>query len=421
MKSNKTEKKRILFALGNYYPTQSANGICIQKIIKELQQRGYEVECIVNDADHMGKSLTANGVKISFVRPPLAWSLPELADRQSNKMARAALLLIRRLYMYARLPLYLISFPSISNMYCNRIRNTIIERISSDRNNVVAVVGVNKPVEALEGAYRASKHQGIPLIVYFLDPLVGGYENHIVGNKRSFIKTFNLEKKILRDSRRAVFMDEHREKFIERYGDDYSNKTAFLGAPLLVNNISEPDMEDVSADKRRIIYAGAVYKDIRNPEYIMEVFRHVKKATLVMYVTNPEDWVLQMTNPNIEIRGRIPHETVIKEIKASDGVLNIGNSDPIFAPSKIIEYIGFGKPIITSYRIDEDSSLKYMKQYPKALCIDERKTEVREAAAQIDTFIEQQWESLSFDCLESIYHKNTPAAVADEIEKAMEE
>ena len=149
----------------------------------------------------------------------------------------------------------------------------------------------------------------------------------------------------------------------------------------------------------------------------MEVFKYVKNATLVMHITNPEDWVLELSNPNIEIKGRIPHETVIDVIKASDGVLNIGNSDPIFAPSKIIEYIGFGKPIITSYRIDEDSSLKYMKQYPKALCIDERVKAAREAAAEIDAFLQLQDKPLSFGQLESLYHKNTPAAIADEIEK----
>lgn len=417
MNNKKTEKKRILFALGNYYPTPSANGICVQKIIEELQRRGYEIECIVNDASHTVKSVTAKGVKISFVRPPLAWTFPELVDRQNKKAAKKAMSVMRRLYMYARLPLYFFSFPSISNVYCNKIKEKLVERISYDRDNTVAIIGVNKPVEALEGAYRASKEQGVPLVVYFLDPLVGGYSNHIVGDKRSYIKTLDLEKKILNHSSLAVFMDEHKDAFVKRHGNAFSNKTAFLGAPLLENNITESNNETDASGKKKIIYAGAVYKDIRNPAFIMEVFKYVKNATLVMHITNPEDWVLELSNPNIEIKGRIPHETVIDVIKASDGVLNIGNSDPIFAPSKIIEYIGFGKPIITSYRIDEDSSLKYMKQYPKALCIDERVKDAREAAAEIDAFLQLQDKPLSFGQLESLYHKNTPAAIADEIEK----
>ena len=69
-------------------------------------------------------------------------------------------------------------------------------------------------------------------------------------------------------------------------------------------------------------------------------------------------------------------------------LVNIGNSVDNFMPSKIFEYISTGKPIINVYKIPECPTLKYLAEYPLALCVSEE--EIRQdlpgCAAKVRTF-----------------------------------
>ena len=67
---------------------------------------------------------------------------------------------------------------------------------------------------------------------------------------------------------------------------------------------------------------------------------------------------------NLNLLGQVPREECIKALLKSDVLINLGNSISSQTPSKILEYIGFGKPIINFYFIKEDTSLYYLKNYP---------------------------------------------------------
>lgn len=53
-------------------------------------------------------------------------------------------------------------------------------------------------------------------------------------------------------------------------------------------------------------------------------------------------------------------------------LLNIGNSTNNQLPSKVLEYIGTGKPIISIYNIEDDTSNLYLKKYPNSLLINQK-------------------------------------------------
>lgn len=408
-------KKKILLVLGDYYPDKSANGICVEKIANAFKRRGYAVDFVVNGYSDE-KHAVCNGDDIYFAKTPFMWTINDHIKSSNTALGKKCLTIAKKLYAYMRLPVFLASFPSESKFYLNNVKRTVSNCLSME--DYYAVVGVNKPVEAVWGAYLAASNRGVPMFGYFLDPLAGGVYNHVVGEKRSFSRSLKVESEIMEYLDGVVLMEEHKDIFIEKYGDKYLDKAYFLGAPLLENNITE-SVKKKENEKKTVLYAGALYKDIRDPFFIMEAFKYIKNARLVMYVTNPCDWIGSYNTQNIEIRGRIPHDEVVREIAASDALLNIGNSDPLFAPSKVIEYLGYGKPIITTYRIDDDTSLNYIKDYDNAICIDERNDDIIRAAAEIEAFLDQSRQIGSFDELKKIYWKNDPASFVDAFEERL--
>lgn len=412
--------KRVLLVLGDYYPNPSANGICIKKIVDEFKRQGYTVECVVTNTAGIKKDMVLDGVTLHFVEPPLVWKLYYCANKQKNNKIKKIVLLLRKLIIYIRFPFLAISYPAESSTYKDRIVKKIREALNSDKFD--AVIGVNKPAEAIWGAYEALKDSDIPFISYFLDPFVGGIKrNRILGEDNSFKKLQEIEKAIVDYSTACVFMKEHKESFTARYREEYLDKTSFLGVPLLENNMVDKSTKTSNKEKT-VIYAGTVYKDIRNPAYIMEVFKHITNVKLIMYISNPNDWVANYSNSNVEIRGRIPHDQVINEMRRADALLNIGNSDSIFAPSKIIECIGFGKPIISTFRVDGDSSVHYLKDYPCAAVIDERNVDVKDAASMIQEILQSDNSRLiNYNNLKKIYSENDPEIFVNIINKILNE
>jgi hypothetical protein len=56
-------------------------------------------------------------------------------------------------------------------------------------------------------------------------------------------------------------------------------------------------------------------------------------------------------------------------MREADILVNIGNDAPYQLPSKVVEYISMGKPILNVAKIEEDSSREFFKAYPVSLCL----------------------------------------------------
>ncbi len=259
------------------------------------------------------------------------------------------------------------------------------------------------------------KHPGIKVVTYFLDPLAGATWNRILGEKKSAQRTGKIEKEIIEKSDLLIAQHEHKIHFEKQYNKQLQSKVRYLGVPLLSDNtgwFSKTMNTGNAINKRVVLYAGALSSKYRDPTYIIRAFAFVKSARLVIYVSNGEEWVKKIAenNNNVEVHGRVSHETIVAEMQNADAFLNIGNNLELQAPSKLIEYISYGKPIVSSLKIENDTSQNYLLKYPMGIIIDERVVTYEAAAAQIDTLIENRDGAVSYECLKKAYYTNTPEA-----------
>lgn len=407
-------EKHIVITLGDYYPTPSANGICIDSIVEELLSDGFYVDLICNKNNKKLKTLKMGNKTIYFIDIPLFQKIQNCINSQNKIQTVISLIIIKTFAMF-RVPFIYLAFPITSVSKCLKYKKKVDEIIK--RRNVVAVIGLHKPIEAIYGAMLSANKAKIPFFPYFLDPIVKGYNsNRIISDTHLNKKVLRYESNIIEKSYKAIFMDSHKSEVCQRYDNQIREKIVFLGPPLLKkhNNSIKTQLNE----KKIVIYAGSVYQDIRNPQYIIDVFKYVKNAKLEMYISCPCDWLKNINN-NVTIHKGISHEEVISRMMESDAVLNIGNSSPVFIPSKVIEYISIMKPIICTYRIDDDPSLFYMNKYPLSICLDERIESVISAAKKIDSFIETKHKNISFEQIQTLFMYNTPKSFIDVIQSCL--
>ena len=128
-----------------------------------------------------------------------------------------------------------------------------------------------------------------------------------------------------------------------------------------------------NAEKVKVLYTGAFHKGIREPNYILEVFSKLqrlnlsKKIELHVYgklnecvdvfdqLYNDCDWLF--------VHGEVSKDKLMVVYANSDVLLNIGNQTTYQLPSKIIEYMFTGLPILNFISIEEDLSKKALLNY----------------------------------------------------------
>lgn len=415
--------KNILFILGDFYPRPTANGICVNEVINECRKQGYNVFCLANKQYGSRSGKLDNGVQIEFVRMPVAYYLLDRQQVTKNKVLRKVFSLACKVSNAVLCLMRIPNFPiqkNHVNRYC-KAANKIIKE-----NHIDIIVGENTPANcAYAGAILKKEHPEITYVSYFLDPLYGAIQHRLLGKKKSDQRTRSIEQEIITESDLVIMQNEHRKHFRSYLSEDKAKKTVYLGVPLISDRgcngaLQAEAKREGSAEKKKILYAGNLSTVIRDPTFILNCFRYVRNAELVMYVPNQEAWLHKLVegNPNVQLHGKVPHSEIAAQMKKMDAFLNIGNSIRDQAPSKIMEYISYGKPIITTYREDYDTSLKYVKDYPHCLALDEREGSCQDAANKIEEFMAADHEQIPYSQIEKKYYTSTPQAFVNAMNEA---
>lgn len=409
--------KKILFVLAGFYPNASANGICADKVMQKLISAGFEVFCVCNQQIGTKSEEIIRGVHV-FRIPQLKYLLLYEKSRKKSELIRVCVSKIKKVIEFNRLHLSKRYFP-IS--YKTRFRNYMktIDALYKQY-SIDAIIAINLPFDGVFAATKIKeKHNDIVFIPYFLDPFASSVRHKLIPDSIANKKALIAEKEVLEKANEIIVQNEHKGHFDFCYSNEIKNKIIYLGAPLLtdLHNFNK----SIDTNHKYIIYAGVLDKVWRNPQFIFQVFNSIKSLKLVMYVTGDNGWVKKMAEGicNVEVKDPIPHEKLLGIMERASGFLNIGNSQLEAAPSKLFEYMSYCKPIISTYRVDADSSKKYMSQYPCGLLLDERNQDYKVAADIIDNYFLTQ-KRISFEEIRSIFWTNTPDAVVQCISKHLE-
>ncbi len=153
--------------------------------------------------------------------------------------------------------------------------------------------------------------------------------------------------------------------------------------PPLVSIVeSEPGEDAVfsGAGKLRLMFMGTLYKHIRNPDFLLQLFARVLQTSLadrveLHFFGNIHDCeesfgaYRSLLGEKIFLHGVVSHETAIRAMHQADILVNIGNRTAHQVPSKVVEYACVGKPILSLMSRPDDASARLLESYPAALCV----------------------------------------------------
>ena len=156
----------------------------------------------------------------------------------------------------------------------------------------------------------------------------------------------------------------------ERHGySNYLHKFVAVGFPKIVTNSIFGSNSDNG--RIRLLFCGWLYSDIRSPRYFLDIVSRLDERFEVTFMGR-ECELLQERFP-VETKATLitlpnqPYDVALQAMADADVLINIGNSVPVHMPSKTLEYINTGKPMVNFYMFDDCPTLYYTKRYPLAL------------------------------------------------------
>lgn len=156
-----------------------------------------------------------------------------------------------------------------------------------------------------------------------------------------------------------------------------SNKKICVIPPLISlsknNNIENHIF--IKKEKIRLVFVGTLYKAIRSPKLLLQLFRKLLQTSLgdklemhffgrIHDCTDSFELYKDLLDNKIFIHGLVTHNIALRAMKEADFLINIGNNTSYQLPSKMVEYMSSGKPIINFISSSNDSSLALIKDYP---------------------------------------------------------
>lgn len=386
-----------------YYPTMGGPSAVISKYIEELKKE-YTFHIITKtEESHFEPSKEFDIYYISSFRHKIhQYSLYNIKKGKY-------VVLNRMLYNLVRLSMIIQSqytFPSSKKWEVNAYYKKLQELHKEYNFDTIIAVSDYYVTQMAVMKYKI-ENPSVKWISFITDPYS---ENYAYYKKRLFKpfwkrKNLEMEQRIYNMADYCMFTTEL-YKFIPNNFVIDKEKVYPIYFPLN-HGLSGRTKGDLSNDgKCSLIFAGMLYEQIRNPEFALSTLSRVEDIIFDLYTARNEceDIIKRYVSDNINryfYVSRSEYEELIKS--KYDILVNIGNVSTLQAPSKTLELLSTGKPIINFY-FTEDSQFEMIKKYPLGLNIKDQEIG---AVEKISKFCrEMKGRILPFEEIEELYPEN---------------
>lgn len=372
--------KKIAILLKNYIPYNDAITFVINPTIKELcKNNKIDIFCVNRNIDFKCDTQNLKVIRV-WEKSKIKWFLSKLFLKFFN-------------YDKNRI------------LFWNKYKKTVKKYCKKEKYDLV--ISTSCPFCNHELASQLKKKYNIKWIAYQFDP----YSlNNIINNK----KRKKYEKKVLSMADYIFLPEEYYNEYIKSGFDSFENKYKIFYFPI-INMINHKETND------RIVFAGAFYENFREPIIPVKILKDINlnnELDIFYTCSNKLSDRIKKELESIEKVNLIRNAKKVicdKAINESKYLLNIGNKNSNQTPSKVFEYMSYGKPIINFYHGKSDTSYKVLKNYPLAINIDINSYNI----AQIRKEILEKSKSIAFEEIKKHYPKecNFHIKTADFINK----
>jgi len=408
--------KTIVFLVSGYYPNFSAVSKCIFNIA-EVMSIHHEVIVISEKSSINQENLTLNKTKIFFFQNQSINKILKISAKFNsiNKIFRLYYLTLNYLFRLKKAIMLLFS----KNTLNNKLVESFYETLINLRTSIDVIYPVSLPIESVVAALN---YKDLIKTTTVYPILFDKFSSNIELNrfkifqKLKFKQNLKIEKNIFLSSNGIFHLESWRNHISE-----YNLKSEFIKEikhPLLIKNHSR--ICDNENKKIKIVYLGALYRKIRSPKFILNLymnnieFSEIVELKFIIRGNIPRIiHDASRLNSKIYLENDISSERASNEMLKADVLLSIGNSDTSQFPSKIMDYISTGKPIIHTFKSQKDPVIPVLERYNNCLIINE--IDDSNSVKRIIEFI-SKIQILEFEKVKKIFYDETPEYVYKTIE-----
>lgn len=399
---------RILFILGTYLPKASANGICVMNLIKELQKNGDTIDCLSWNNTGVKKE-KIEGVEITKISVSKKYELEVTGEDHGLRYQ------VTKFLDKIVVGLFGFLYPNQRIFLSKRVEKAALKLMK--KNNYNCVISVFQPFDALFAGYQLSeKYPSLKWILYYLDVFSGGIKPKQLSEDIFYKKTLKWERRFLNQCDRAIIMESYRKHYEREDFKEFFDKIVYSDFPLLKISRESKVENPKSSTKIRFLLSGKIDSAMRNPDKLLSLMEMMLKTKSAHFdFCGTQDWPEKLKDfqdrvgESFTYHGKVDYKTASKMEDEADVLINIGNAFAGAVPSKIFSYMSKGKIILHISSNNDDSSIPYLKKYPKSYIVynDERITS--ETLESIASFISEYRNiAVDYGTLLKKLEKNTP-------------
>ena len=364
--------KKILVVSHQYLPLTSPRTTRWKLLTDQLISEGYEVKILTatsqlsddknNNAIFLGNKKTSN----------LIIKLRKESNKENSIFKKNLLNLLKKIYRFF---FKTFAWPDYAMFW--------LISVYKNRNNINyeydSIISVSLPFSSHLAAFIINKNKKKNWILDIGDPFslkTKALENNIYIYKKLNIY---IEKKFYKLASQIVFTHlEVAKQHVEKFKID-ENKI-LIGNPISSFNENiflQSKNYDYSSLPIIIGYFGILTKGVRSPDETIKFFKN--SDILINWFTN-QDSKNMLTQNNFDLSNHkffeiIDRDEALNKMSSSmHCLLSIGNLNSLQLPSKVIEYISTGKPVIHFAEIKNDPVIKLADHFQNLIVVNKDST-----------------------------------------------
>lgn len=186
------------------------------------------------------------------------------------------------------------------------------------------------------------------------------------------------------------------------------------------NDIKRTERVKLPSDTCNVAYVGQLYPGYRDPDYLFHIFELLSETNIHLHIFGniqgqyPADYNKYFKNqvPNIHYHGEVSPFEADAVMQSTDILVHIGNPERKTLPSKILDYISSGKPILNICQILDCPTIPILENYPLKCNLFTEEPITNELVQKVKLFCEQdRGKQIPFEQIEPLYEDYTPAKV----------
>jgi len=395
----------LLFVTNDLYPYLNANSEIAYRIAKELVNHCSCKITIIGINRQYSKEYPQPDFAVKTIRIQSVTSYNCINEKETNRFKRltkyCADASTLRYYTNCKInPDF-----ALAKEYAIEIKRELRQ------NSYDCIIGFMAPKDVPMSL--AMVKTNIPIILYKLDPWSTHYQN--IGNAVEREREQTADKKA-----NIIIATDLIKSDYETYADKATlSKLVTMEFPNIIHYPLENKFSEFNDDKIHCVFAGGLYKGIRDPKYTINLFEQLKNDNIVLHIVGYQSGGSLLPHPlpdNIVYHGQVSNTMAMKYMQSADILVNIGNTVMNQMPSKILTYISLGKPIVNIVKSPNCPTIPYLNIYPVALEIIEDNDSLSTAVKTAKDFIiSNHCRVIPFEQISNLYPTCTPSYVANRL------